>query len=408
MTRITELLSKEFEELTNEELVELKTLLAENDIDVDVIDAETLETIKNIFKEEDTMTNATLFQIKRDGNFEANFSKNMTASIRGVGFVQVSEMEAVHTYTFDEVLHEKILERVFSEAQDGGAFNYSMSVGDVVNIGDDWYRCTSDGWDNINDEVSITEAFDYTLNNKEEEEMVDTTAATREVEEVTLGDKAKEFAEARKEDLEKLSGFVVENVPVVKAEVEKMLQMPSDKLGDYIVANGSKVIGNIIKGVKDFASSKKKEAKDFPFFADAVTESAEKAEAFVKTVEEITDEEGKKGWGKIKKIVKALIGWILKIVIKIGAIIFKVALTLVVGTIAIGSAAVLTAGSVAGIAYKEVVKPVFNGGKKVVTKVKDKIVDIKDSFTDDFDELFEEEPDESSEEESDDFEGDEE
>jgi len=407
MTRITELLSKAFEELTNEELVELKTLLAENDIDVDVIDAETLETIKNIFKEEDTMTNATLFQIKRDGNFEANFSKNMTASIRGVGFVQVSEMEAVHTYAFDEVIHEKILERVFCEAQDGGAFNYSMSVGDVVNIGDDWYRCTSDGWDNINDEVSITEAFYYTLNNKEEEEM-NTAGAVREEVEVTMGDKAKEFAEARKEDLEKLSGFVIENVPVVKAEVEKMLQMPSDKLGDYIVANGSKVIGNIIKGVKDFASSKKKEAKDFPFFADAVTESAEKAEAFVKTVEEITDEEGKKGWGKIKKIVKALIGWILKIVIKIGAVIFKVALTIAVGIIAIGSAAVLTAGSVAGIAYKEVAKPVFNGGKKVVTKVKDKIVDIKDSFTDDFDELFEEESDEPSEEESDDFEGDEE
>ena len=57
MTRLETLLNKRFEELTNEELVELKTLLVKSDIEVDVIDAETFETVKEFFKEDDTMMN---------------------------------------------------------------------------------------------------------------------------------------------------------------------------------------------------------------------------------------------------------------------------------------------------------------------------------------------------------------
>ena len=57
MTRLETLLNKNFNELTNEELVELKTLLVKSDIEVDVIDAETFETVKEFFKEDDTMMN---------------------------------------------------------------------------------------------------------------------------------------------------------------------------------------------------------------------------------------------------------------------------------------------------------------------------------------------------------------
>ena len=57
MTRLETLLNKNFNELTNEELVELKTLLVKSDIEVDVIDAETFNTVKEFFKEDDTMMN---------------------------------------------------------------------------------------------------------------------------------------------------------------------------------------------------------------------------------------------------------------------------------------------------------------------------------------------------------------
>lgn len=137
------------------------------------------------------MKNATLFQVKRDGNFNNNFGRNMMGWM--YGYVPVTEMEAVHTYMFEEAWDDiDICQHVFGLAQDSGAFNYSMSTGDVVNVGGEWYRCTGDGWECITGEPGaigmyivelpgedkLEQALESVTEESEEETMETTTNAT--------------------------------------------------------------------------------------------------------------------------------------------------------------------------------------------------------------------------------------
>lgn len=210
--------------------------------------------------------------------------------------------------------------------------------------------------------------------------------------EIAFGEKARKFAEASKEKLEKGFEFAVENIDTVKEEVTSMANMPPELLENYLKGKAKKGVKKIADSLKGFASKERENAKKNPAFAEESIENAEKAESLLVLIKQIMDDENKSGWGKFVSIITELAKWILNVLLKVGAVILKIGCTVVVGAIKIGAATLVSAGAVASAAYKYAFKPVFKGGKKVVKKVKDKAANIKaameeddfDDFEDDF------------------------
>lgn len=96
------------------------------------------------------MKNATLFQVTNN----EDFSQNMMGWMHG--YVPVCKLQAVYTYVSDAangISDIDICESVFRLGNTDGEgreyMHYSVSVGDVVNVGCEWYRLTGDGWDCI-------------------------------------------------------------------------------------------------------------------------------------------------------------------------------------------------------------------------------------------------------------------
>ena len=278
MTRLEALLNKGFEELTNEELVELKTLLVKSGIEVDAIDEVTFETIKTFFKEEDVMKNET----------------------------------AATTNTNNE--------------------------------------------------------------------------------EIKMGELAKAFAEASKEKLTNGFKFVVENVDVAKEEVSKMANMNDAQLEAYLKDNGKSVLDKIVDAVKKYSGKMKDGAELFP----SLKENAEKSDNIIELIKDVLDEKELSGWGKIKSIVKELICWLLRLFFKVGAIVLKLAVTVIVGAVKVGAITLVTTGKLLKVANNDIVKPSIKAGKKALKSVKEKL-DSVTKADDDLDlndlDLFEEDED---------------
>lgn len=192
---------------------------------------------------------------------------------------------------------------------------------------------------NVNDEVAVT------------------------VEEVTMGEKAKALAEGVKGKIEDGLKFAVENVDVAADEVKKMANMNDKELEEHLKTNGKAVLDKIVNAVKGFANKSREDGKKFSFFSDVANENADKADNIIELIKEVLDEEELNGWGKFKAIVKELIKWLLRLLLKVGAIVLKIALTLTVGAIKIGATALVTAGKALGVVNKEVVKPTIKAGK---------------------------------------------
>ena len=221
---------------------------------------------------------------------------------------------------------------------------------------------------------------------KEEKEMKKEIATTKE-EEVTAGEKAKAFAEASKERLSEGFKFVVEHVDVAKEEVKKMADMNEKQLETYLKEQGKSVLDRIIEAVEKFSNKSKEDAKQFPRFESAFKYTSDTADNVVTLIKRVLDEDNLSGWGKFKAIVKELVKWLLRLLLKVGAIVLKIAFTLTVGAIKIGAIALTTIGKTASVVNKEVVKPSVKAGKKAWTdhKAKKAIFDeIEDELFDEF------------------------
>lgn len=202
-------------------------------------------------------------------------------------------------------------------------------------------------------------------------------------EEVTMGEKAKAFAEGAKEKLTDGFKFVTENVDVAAEEVKKMANMSDRELEEYLKTNSKSVLDRIVDAVKKYSGKMKDNAEFFPNLKNR----ADKADNIITLIKEVLDEEELSGWGKFKAIVKELVKWLVRLLLKVGAIVLKIAFTLVVGTVKIGATALVTAGRTLGIVNREVVKPTVNAGKTAWAnhKARKSEADFEDDFDDDFD-----------------------
>lgn len=212
-------------------------------------------------------------------------------------------------------------------------------------------------------------------------------------EEITMGQKAKELAEASKEKLSNGFKFAVENVEGVAEEVKNMANMKDTELEEYIKENGKSVIDKIVDAVKNFVDDRRKTAEEFSLFADSANKTADKAEGIVALIKQVLDDEGTNGWGKFKAIVKEIAKWLVKLLLKVGAIVLKLAFTIAVGVIKIGATALVTAGRTVGVLNKEVVKPSVDAGKSAWAKHKAKKSEKEAAMDDIEDKLFDDEND---------------
>lgn len=192
---------------------------------------------------------------------------------------------------------------------------------------------------------------------KEEEEMLE--AATREEVEVTLGDKAKEFAEASKEKIEAGFKFVIDNVDGAREIVEDMADMSSEDLEVYLKTNARNIFDRLMEKINSYRDDMQEGQALFP----NLKARFEKCDNIIKTIREVLDDDNKKGWGKFVEIVKSLIVWIVKLFFKVAAIVLKLAFTVIVGAVKIGCTAVSTTVKVVKVANKEIIKPTVKAGK---------------------------------------------
>lgn len=241
---------------------------------------------------------------------------------------------------------------------------------DVKRILNDVYSKTSKIVENSDDEeseeitmsksVNTNNATINNNNNMEDDTMrnINEEVAVTE-EELTMGEKAKAFAESAKEKLTDGFKFVTENVDVAADEVKKMANMSDRELEEYLKNNSKSVLDRIVDAVKKYSGKMKDNAEFFPNLKNR----ADKADNIIELIKEVLDEEELNGWGKFKVIVKELIKWLLRLLLKVGAIVLKIALTLTVGAIKIGATALVTAGRALGVVNKEIVKPTVKAGK---------------------------------------------
>lgn len=222
----------------------------------------------------------------------------------------------------------------------------------------------------IND--AIEDANETIINDSmEDEDMKENTTNTNATinEEVTMGEKAKAFAEASKEKLANGFKAIVENVDVAADEVKKMADMNSNQLEDYLKENGKSIFDKIIGAVKNYSDDLKAKSDMFP----ALGKASKKYDNIINLIKDVLDEKELSGWGKFKAIVKELINWLVRLFFKVGAIVLKLAFTVVVGAIKIGAIALVTAGKVVNVANKEIVKPGVKAGKKAWAKHKENV-----------------------------------
>lgn len=195
----------------------------------------------NNAQEGTTMKNATLFQVTNN----EDFSQNMMGC-----YVPVCKLQAVYTYVSDAangISDIDICESVFRLGNTDGEgreyMHYSVSVGDVVNVGCEWYRLTGDGWDCITGKEQGAVGMFI-----KEREGVSLEYFTEELEAVEKEDSNMEAA-TNNTTVQEETGMNNETIILNGTEEERIAMAQADVVGDASKVMGA--FGKIYKGIKN-------------------------------------------------------------------------------------------------------------------------------------------------------------
>lgn len=190
------------------------------------------------------MINATLFQVTNN----EDFSQNMMGWMHG--YVPVCKLQAVYTYVSDAangISDIDICESVFRLGNTDGEgreyMHYSVSVGDVVNVGCEWYRLTGDGWDCITGKEQGAVGMFI-----KEREGVSLEYFTEELETVEKEDSNMEAA-TNNTTVQEETGMNNETIILNGTEEERIAMAQADVAGDASKVMGA--FGKIYKGLKN-------------------------------------------------------------------------------------------------------------------------------------------------------------
>lgn len=226
-----------------------------------------------------------------------------------------------------------------------------------------------------------------------EEQMVtnNIVAATKQVAEEggsvmkEVTENAKEFAEAAQVKVEEAAKYTINAISSVKTIIKDVASMKTDELEVYLKDNAQ----SLWEKIKVQIEERRNDLNESKVFFPELDKKSKKFDNILNTFSEILDEDELNGWGKFKEIVKELIKWIVRIFLKIGQILLKIAVTVVIGAVKIAAVTIDTTFGVAGILHKEVVKPTVKSAKSAYANHKERKAE-KDAEFDEFDEMVEE------------------
>lgn len=227
------------------------------------------------------------------------------------------------------------------------------------------------------------------IDDEVENEMEDDTMKNVN-EEMTIGEKAKAFAEGAKDKVVDATKKVASTLSCIEEEAVKISSMNNTKAEAYIAENAVEVLEKFKNGATKLLNNIGIIIEENPELEGSLRKKAKSLSEFIEVIQDTLDEEGVNGWSKFKSIMKEVAKFVLGLILKAAAIVLKIALTLVVGAIKIGATGLVTAGKVLGTLNREVVKPTTKDIKTAWANHKKKAEVIEDDFDEIEEELFQE------------------
>lgn len=227
------------------------------------------------------------------------------------------------------------------------------------------------------------------IDDEVENEMEDDTMKNVN-EEMTIGEKAKAFAEGAKDKVVDATKKVASTLSCIEEEAVKISSMNNTKAEAYIAENAVEVLEKFKNGATKLLNNIGIIIEENPELEGSLRKKAKSLSEFIEVIQDTLDEEGVNGWSKFKSIMKEVAKFVLGLILKAAAIVLKIAFTLVVGAIKIGATGLVTAGKVLGTLNREVVKPTTKDIKTTWANRKKKAEVTEDDFDEIEEELFQE------------------
>lgn len=320
---------------------------------------------------------------------EEDFSTNM----RGSSYIPFADMEYVDFFVTDNVDDtENVLSKTFCICNDYDedrpkGLRYSMSVGDIVVIYDEAYRCMPMGWDKI--DLSDT---DYKIIQGIMKEL-ETNNKVNESEEKEVKE-AKSIVGVVGDGLKAANEVAVGLCSDIGKEAKVISAMSQTEAENHIRRKFQYAADRFIDWVTDKLGIELERSETADEILGEESEDTNRLRKALADFNKVRKEGEKKGWKKFKDILKAVFGIIFAVFIEAAKVVLKLAFALAVGGIKIGACMITTLMSCAGIVGDDIVKPGVKAGKKAYTEFKGKRaskkgVSVDDILDDDFDDDFE-------------------
>ena len=329
-----------------------------------------------------------IMQCATDDDFEIN--------MQGKEYIPFADMEYVDYFELDNVDDtDEVLATVSSICYGDGkpeGLRYSLSVGDIVVIYDEAYRCMPIGWDKLDlsdTDYKIIQSIMKTLETENNEKKME----ENEMKETT--NKAKEIVGTVKDGLKSASEAALGLCDDVAYEAKVISAMSQTEAENYVSRKFHKAADKFIDWITNKLNIEleRSETAD-EILGDEESEDTSRLKKALADFRAVKNAGEKKGWKKIKELLKAVFGIIFAVFIEVAKVVLKLAFALAVGGIKVGACMITTLMSCAGIIKEDIVKPGAKATKKAYrefkgNKASKKGISVDDILDDDFDEDFE-------------------
>ncbi len=323
--------------------------------------------------------------------FQCATSDDFQVNMRGRDYISFSDMEYVDFFEVDNVDNtDSVLSMAFYICNDYDderrpkGLRYSMSVGDIVVIYDEAYRCMPMGWDKLDlsdSDYKIIQSIMKTLEttnneeNKENESEEKEMGTTENRMEQAAAEKAKAIVGTVKDGLKGASEVALSLCDDVATEAKTIAAMSQQEAENHIKrkfkTNADKFIDWILDKLNiEMERSETTDSWFAPASGSADSKTTSRLKKAIADFKAVKNSGEKNGWKKFKDVLKAVFGIIFAVFIEVAKIVLKLAFALTVGVIRIGAVALTTILSCAGTINNDVVKPGVSAVKKVHTEAK--------------------------------------
>lgn len=314
---------------------------------------------------------------------------DFAVNMRGSNYIPFADMEYVDYFELENVDDtDEVLATAFSICNGSGrpeGLRYSLSIGDIVVIYDEAYRCMPRGWDKLDlseSDYKIIETIVRTLENKENE------SEENEMKETT--NKAKEIVGTVKDGLKSASEAAIGLCDDVAYEAKVISAMSQTEAENHIRRKFHCAADKFIEWITGKLGIELERSETADEILGDTSEDTSRLKKALADFNKVKAEGEKKGWKKFTDILKAVFGIVFAVFIEAAKIVLKLAFALLVGGIKIGACMITTLMSCADIVGDDIVKPGVKAGKKAYREFKGKRASKKGVSVDDvLDEEFE-------------------